>query len=69
MAQPLILHVSQTANTRSRIHTDPREKQDGVAKLNPGRTRAEWILGGFLALGGPATESQCESISKDEEQE
>jgi hypothetical protein len=33
MTQPLIFHVSQTANTRRRIHTGPSEKQDGVAKL------------------------------------
>jgi hypothetical protein len=33
MAQPLSLHVSPPAKMRNRIQTDPREKQDGVAKL------------------------------------
>jgi hypothetical protein len=33
VAQPLSLHVGQPAKMRNRIQTDPREKQDGVAKL------------------------------------
>lgn len=55
MTQPLILHVSQSAKTRNRSNTYPREKQDGVAKLTDKYIHSAAGIHRELTRGHPRT--------------